>query len=163
MAIISISRGSFSGGKSLAECAALKLGYNCISREELVDAAVRRYRVPEKKLQDAMTKKPGLLDHLINEKSHYLLCLRAALVRMVKDERSIYHGNAGHLLLKGVPHLVRVRVIASIAFRTEAVMKSRHLDSKSAVEYIFMLTRNLKFAVITLVVLAILLASLAVH
>ncbi len=136
MAIITISRGSFSGGKSLAECTAAKLGYKCISREELVDAAVRRYRVPEQKLQDALTGKPGLLDRLINEKSHYLLCLRAALVRMVKDEKSIYHGHAGHLLLKGVPHLIRVRVIASMAFRTEAVMKSRHLDSRSAVEYI---------------------------
>ncbi|MCL5268909.1 MAG: cytidylate kinase family protein [Bacteroidetes bacterium] len=136
MAIITISRGSFSGGKSLAECAASKLGYSCISREVLVDAAVRRYDVPEQKLHDALTKKPGLLDHLTREKSHYLMCLRAALVRMVKDERVMYHGHAGHLLLKGVPHLLRVRVIASMEFRIKAVMEDQHSSKKEAIEYI---------------------------
>lgn len=136
MAIITISRGSFSGGKSLAECTALKLDYGCVSREALVDAAVKRYGVPEQKLHDALTKKPGILDHLTREKSHYLLCLRAALVRMVKDEKVMYHGHAGHLLLKGVPHLLRVRVIASMDFRIKAVMKGQHLGRKEAIEYI---------------------------
>ena len=136
MAIITVSRGSCSGGKSLAECVASKLGFSCISREALVDEAVKRYEVPEEKLRDALTKKPGLLDHLTREKSHYLMCLRAALIRMVKDERAVYHGHAGHLLLRGIPHLVRVRVIASMEFRTRAVMDSQHVGRKEAVEYI---------------------------
>ncbi len=136
MAIITISRGSFSGGKSLAECTASKLGYSCVSREALVDAAVKRYGAPEEKLHDALTKKPGLLDHLTREKSHYLMCLRAALFRMVKDEKVMYHGHAGHLLLKGAPHLIRVRVIASMDFRINSVMSHQHLSRKEAVEYI---------------------------
>jgi cytidylate kinase len=136
LAIITISRGSFSGGMRLAECVASKLGYSCISREELVETAVERYDVPEKKLYDALTKKPGLLDYLTKEKSHYLMCLRAALIRMVRDEKVIYHGHAGHLLLKGVPHLIRVRVIANIEFRIKAVMENRHLNRREAAEYI---------------------------
>ena len=32
MAIITVSRGTFSGGQSLAECVAEKLGYRCLPR-----------------------------------------------------------------------------------------------------------------------------------
>ena len=41
MSIITISRGTFSGGRDLAECLAQKLGYPCISREVIVEAAER--------------------------------------------------------------------------------------------------------------------------
>ena len=41
MPIISVSRGTFSGGKHLAEELAQDLGYPCISREIITDAAKR--------------------------------------------------------------------------------------------------------------------------
>ncbi|MCL4538277.1 MAG: cytidylate kinase family protein [Bacteroidetes bacterium] len=121
---------------SLADCAASELGYTCISRETLVNAAVQRYGVPEQKLMDALTRKPGFVDQLTKEKSHYLLCLRAALIRMAQDEKMMYHGHAGHLLLQGAPHLLRVRVIADMEFRINAVMNTRHLSRKDAVDFI---------------------------
>jgi FixJ family two-component response regulator len=40
MPIITISRGTFSGGKELAECLARSLGYACISREVLKGGAI---------------------------------------------------------------------------------------------------------------------------
>ena len=46
MAIITISRGTFSGGQSLAEYVAGKLGYRCLAREVLIEAA-RQYGVDE--------------------------------------------------------------------------------------------------------------------
>ena len=46
MAIITISRGTFSGGLQVAECVAEKLGYRCVSREVLVNAA-KQYGVLE--------------------------------------------------------------------------------------------------------------------
>jgi cytidylate kinase len=61
MAIITISRGSFSGGQGLAECITEKLGYRCISREVLVEAA-REYGVPLDKLSKALDEAPGLLE-----------------------------------------------------------------------------------------------------
>ena len=39
MAIITISRGTMSGGKKLAELLCQRLGYQCISREIIVEAA----------------------------------------------------------------------------------------------------------------------------
>ena len=54
MAIITISRGSFSKGKEVAEKVAAQLGYDCISREVLLDAS-DRFHIPEVKLIRATT------------------------------------------------------------------------------------------------------------
>jgi len=98
MAIITISRGTFSGGQSLAECVAEKLGYRCISREVLVEAAKAR-GVPLEKLSKSLSDVPGILEGMSLERVHYLAYIKAALVSAVKDEMAVYHGLAGHFLL----------------------------------------------------------------
>lgn len=135
MAIVTISRGTFSGGQSLAECVAEELGYRCISREVLVDAA-REYGVAEQRLSKALSEKPGILEGMKLERIHYLAYIRAALCKEVKDDRVVYHGHAGHLLLRGVPHVLRVRVIANMEFRIKAAMEAQQLSREEAIHYI---------------------------
>ncbi|MGC9027548.1 MAG: cytidylate kinase family protein, partial [bacterium] len=53
MAIITISRGTFSGGQMLAECLAKKLGYKSISREILIEVA-EKYGISENNLTRKM-------------------------------------------------------------------------------------------------------------
>ena len=135
MAIITISRGTFSGGKELAECVAEKLGYPCIARRVLVDAA-RDYGVPLEKLTHALADRPGILEGMGLERVHYLAYIRAELAKEAKDENIVYHGHAGHLLLRDVPHVIKVRVIASMDFRIKAAMKRRNLTEKEAIAFI---------------------------
>ena len=49
MTIITISRGSYTRGKEIAEKTSQKLGYACISREVLINAS-KDFNVPEIKL-----------------------------------------------------------------------------------------------------------------
>ena len=63
MAIITISRGTNSGGQSLAECVSKRLGYRCVSRELLVQAA-KDYGVEEEMLSKALEGKPGILERM---------------------------------------------------------------------------------------------------
>jgi len=135
MAIITISRGTFSGGQSLAECIAEKLGYRCISRQVLVRAA-KEYHVPLDNLAEALAEGPRLLDRLTTEKAHYLAYVRAALCKEVKDDNVVYHGLAGHLLIRGFPHLIRVRVIADMEFRIKAAMERNRMTRKESIDYI---------------------------
>jgi cytidylate kinase len=135
MAIVTISRGTFSGGQLLAACVAERLGYRCISREVFVEAA-KQYGVPLEKLSKALTEPPGFLHHLTAERIHYLAYIRAALCKEVKDDRVVYHGLAGHLLLKGFPNVLRVRVIADMEFRIKAAMERQNLSREKAVEFV---------------------------
>ena len=135
MAIITIARGTFSGGQSLAECIAEKLGYRCISRQVLVRAALE-YDVPLDRLADALAEGPRFLERLTTERAHYLAYVRAALCKEVKDDNVVYHGLAGHLLIRGLPHLIRVRVIADMEFRINAAMELNMMTRKEAIDHI---------------------------
>jgi len=135
MAVITISRGTFSGGQNLAERVAEKLGYRCISRQVLVEAA-RQYGVPLEKLSNALEDAPGFLERLTTERAHYLAYIRATLCKEVKDDGVVYHGHAGHLLLRGLPHVLRVRVIADMEFRIKGAMDRRHLSREKAIQFI---------------------------
>ena len=135
MAIITISRGTFTGGQVLAECIADNLGYRCISREVLVDAA-KQYGKLEEILQVALIDKPVISDRTTLERIHYLSYVRAALIKDAKDEKTVYHGHAGHLLLRGVPHVLRVRVIADMEFRIKAVIDRKHISREEAIRFI---------------------------
>jgi len=135
MAIITISRGTFSGGQKLAECVAEKNGYRCISREFLVRAATR-YGMQLEELSKALMEPPGFLERLTAERMRYLFCTRAALIRAVRDDNVVYHGLAGHFLLAGVPNVLRIRVIASMEFRIKAAMERNSLPRREAIEHI---------------------------
>ena len=135
MAIITISRGTFSGGKALAECVAEKLGYQCISREILREAAIH-YGVPVEALSRALNDKPGIFEGMTLAQTHYLTYIQAELIKAVKDENVVYHGLAGNFLLKDVPHLLRVRVIAGMEYRVLAAMERKNISRAEALNLI---------------------------
>jgi cytidylate kinase len=135
MAIITISRGTFSGGEGLAERVAKKLGYRCLSREILV-ATSMKYGIPEEKLSEAINGAPRMIEHLYSARKRYLACVRAALMKEAKGEDLVYHGHAGHFLLKDAPNVLRIRVIANMEFRIKSAMERNSLNEEQAIAYI---------------------------
>ena len=135
MSVITISRGSFSGGKMLAECLSRNLGYRCVDRDIIVESAAAR-GVSQEELRDALQKPPTLLERLQHKKYLYLALIQAALTEEVRTGKAVYHGNAGHLLLKGGPHILRVRVIAPIGFRLLMAENRLKISHNEAFEYI---------------------------
>ena len=58
MAIITISRGTFSGGKALAERLAERLDYPCLSREEILQDAADEFGISQEGLSAAINEPP---------------------------------------------------------------------------------------------------------
>ncbi len=135
MAIVTISRGSMSGGEALANCLAAKLGYPILGREVLVEAAAR-LGVPEEMLREKIQTSVGLIERLTRDRRVYLAALQSALADKCVSGDLIYHGNAGHFLLKDVPNVLRVRLISPMAMRIRAVVEQQGLTSEAAEEYI---------------------------
>ena len=135
MSIITISRGSMSGGQALAECVASALGVPCIGREILVSAA-GKVGVSAEQLSQNLEKSPGLWDRFTSERNLYVAGVQAALADLVASGSVVYHGHAGHLLLRGVPAVLRVRLIAPLSMRLRAVMERQHLKPDAAHAYI---------------------------
>lgn len=135
MAIITISRGTFSGGKLLAEDVAAKLGYTCLSREIIIEAA-EKYGVLEHNLFEAIQKGPSILQRFTFERQKYLTFIQAVLCEHARANNIVYHGHAGHFFLMDISHVLRVCVIAPMSYRIKAVMERQKLSEKEAVKYI---------------------------
>ena len=135
MAVVTISRGSASGGLLLAQKLGERLGYDIVSREDVIREAAR-FGAPEETLQEALLKPPTLLDRFKHERRRYLAFVQAALCERAQRDRIIYHGNAGHLLLQGVPHVLCIRLIASMPFRIRMVMEREQVSREEAIRHI---------------------------
>ena len=129
MSIITISRGSYSRGKEVAEKLAQALGYECISREILLEAS-EKFNIPEIKLVRAIHDAPSILERITYGKERYVAYLRAALLKHVQKDHVVYHGLAGHFFLQGIPHVLKVRIIADLEDRVQEEAARKHLGRR---------------------------------
>ena len=131
MAIITISRGSYSKGREVAEKTAQRLGYRVVSRDVLLEAS-DQFHIPEVKLVRAIHDAPSILDRFTHGRQCYLAYIQSALVSQAQTDNLVYHGLAGHLLLKGVPHVLKVRIIADLDARVQAEMAREDISDVDA-------------------------------
>ena len=66
----------------------------------------------------------------------FLTLFQAALTEEVCTGKAVYHGNAGHLLLRGVGHVLRTRIIAPLEKRVTMVQDRLKMSAEEAVAYI---------------------------
>jgi cytidylate kinase len=136
MAIITISRGTFSGGETLARRLKEQLGYPCLSREEIVREVLKKYGINKKELTAAMDEPPPFWEQVPGKRIAYLKCVTGALLDHIEEGNLIYHGHVGHLLLNTVSHVLRVRVVADMEFRIKAAMERKNLKREKAIAFI---------------------------
>jgi len=141
MAIITISRGTFSGGKALAECLSRTLGYRSIDRDMLVRRAATR-RVTEDNLRAALEQPPSFPDRFNHARYIYLALIQAALTEEVRGGRAVYHGLAGQLLLRGAPSLLRLRIIAPMEYRIRMAQERLNLSRGEVTAHIEAMDRD---------------------
>jgi cytidylate kinase len=119
----------------LATEVAERLGYEAVSREDLV-AEATGFGVSEGELREALVKPPGLWSRFSRQRNRYLAFVQATLCKRVQGGGVVYHGNAGHLLLPGVAHVLCVRLIAPVAFRVQNLRESAGMEEDEALAYI---------------------------
>jgi len=135
MAIITISRGSYSMGKEVAEKVARKLGYQCLAREVILEAS-KEFNIPEIMLVKAVHDAPSILERFSYGKEKFIAYFQAALLKCLRRDNVVYHGLAGHFYVKGVPHVLKVRIIADMKDRVQIVMDRENISRESALALI---------------------------
>ncbi len=135
MSIITISRGCYSHGKEIAEKVAVKLGYECVSREILIEAS-HFFHVPEMKLLKSLHDAPSILERITHGEDMYLSYVQAAFLEHAKKDNIVYHGHAGHLLMPEISHALKVRVIAELNQRIEFLQQKQNVSKDEAAAFI---------------------------
>ncbi len=131
MPVITITRASYSHGRMIAEKVARELNYQCIS-QEIISLASQQYDIPENWLRQAIEDAPSLFDHFSYGKKKYLAYIRSALLEYAAKDDIVYHGLAGHLLLEGVPNVLRVIISANIEERVKIEVEREKVSENEA-------------------------------
>jgi len=131
MSIITISRGSYSRGKEVAEEVARRLGYECISRDVIIEAC-DEFNVPEIKLIRAIHDAPSILERFTGGKKRFLSFFQAVLLDHFQKDNVVYHGLAGHFFIEDVSHVLKVRIIAEMEDRVRLEMEREGISESEA-------------------------------
>ena len=131
MPIITISRGSYSKGKEIAEKVAKELEYECIARKVLLEAS-DEFDISELKLVRAIHDAPSLLERLSVGKKKYVAFVRKEILDHFKKDNVVYHGLAGHFFVSGIAHVIKVRIIADMEERVRLEMEREGISKEKA-------------------------------
>src|SRR6059036_4039248 len=122
MAIITISHEMGAGGPEIGMSLAKRLGYRYVD-QELIQDAVRRYGLLEEKLSHLDESKPSLFERFDAETRRYITVLQTAVFEFAEQDRVVLMGRAGQWLLRGLPHVLRLRVMAPFDRRVKRLSK----------------------------------------
>jgi cytidylate kinase len=122
MAIIYISPQMGAGGPEIGMALAQRLGYRYVDQELLLDAA-RRYGLAEEKLSHLDESKPTLFERFDTETRHHITVLQTTCLEFAEDDNCVLMRGGGQWLLRGVPHVLRVRLIAPFEHRVKQWIK----------------------------------------
>lgn len=131
MPIITISRGSYFHGRAVAEKLAAKLGYGCLSRDEVIDT-LGDFQLPEIKLMRNLNDTFNVLDRFPHGKKRFTSAIKAAILKRFLAGKVVYHGLVGHHFVGNIQHVFKVRVIADTSLRVAEEMSREKIAEAQA-------------------------------
>ena len=123
MAVVTISSEIGSGAAELGKALAQRMQYRFVDREVISEAA-RRYGLVEAKLAGLDERKPSLFQRFDTETRRYVLGTQAALCAFAQEDDVVLMGRGGQWLLRGIPHVLRVRVTAPLEIRVQRLAEA---------------------------------------
>lgn len=121
MAIVTIAHVTGSGGPEIGTAVAERLGYRYVDREMISQAALK-YGVVEDKLTQLDETKPSLFERFDVETRQYITVLQSALLDVAEQDNVVINSRGGQILLRGIAHALRLRVIAPFDLRVKRVI-----------------------------------------
>ena len=144
MPLITLSRGTFTGSRHLVDRLVARLGYRTVSRKELYQKVHETYGADWDEVATIMERPPTLIEFAQGRKGgqsgkqrwRLFFAFQATLCDLLGLEKGLYHGQAGHLLLPGIQHVLRVRIVTPRAHRIANAMGKKSINRIEAIRRI---------------------------
>jgi cytidylate kinase len=131
MAVITVSRQLGSLGTKIAQKVAEVLQYEFVDKEK-IGMTLATYGLPELDLEKFDEKKPPLWDSLQMQRRKFLHFLQAVLTDYARKGKVILVGRGGQVLLRDLPGVLHLRMIAPFEVRLRRFMEQEKTDEKQA-------------------------------
>ncbi len=135
MSVIAIFSGLFCNSGAVVKDVIDSTGYRLISDEVIVAKAAETAGMPLNKVQRAFSAKTSVFNKFTHEKECSIACLRLALAERVRGGQAVVHGFSS-LLMPRIGHVLRVCIIADMAYRVERAVSVHGLTEKEALKRI---------------------------
>lgn len=135
MAIVTISRASHSKGSEIAQKVAQEIGGNCISRESLLETS-KEFDTPAMKLINSLNEVPSIFERFRFGKHRYITYIKAVFLKNLVEDKTVYHGFAGHYFVKDISHALKVCIFAKKTDRIKIVMDRDDISEAEASEFL---------------------------
>ncbi|MBF0457004.1 MAG: cytidylate kinase family protein [Nitrospirae bacterium] len=106
MAVITISKASM--GKTVADGVRREFCYGYFDSDEVFLAASKDFGVPEAKIRSALEVAPKFWGMSSATRQKLIACYQSTLAKFLLRGNVVYYGPAGHLLIQGVSHALKV-------------------------------------------------------
>jgi cytidylate kinase len=135
MSIVAISETAGSGAIEVGRTLAATLGYAFADRE-IIEKAAEGYGEGVTTLTHATEEKPTLWERLTDTQRRYVTYVEATILEMAARDNVVLAGRASTVVLRHVPHVLRVRITASARVRVERLENQQGLVHEAAVDYV---------------------------
>lgn len=123
MSIITITAGSYSNGKQIAESAAKRLKYEYADSEIILSLVSGEFGVSESDLARVLKEAPSGVGMFSKARPEYIIFIETLLAEYLLKNNIVYYGVVGLSLIKEISHVLKVRIIANLEDRITTGMK----------------------------------------
>jgi cytidylate kinase len=141
MSVITISRQLGSLGTEIAQAVAKKLNYEYMDKDKISES-LADYGLPSPEVEKLDEKKPPFWDSLSIQRRKYLHLIQALIYDFASKDNVVIIGRGGQVLLKDLPGVLHVRIIAPFDVRIQRIMKEGGGGEKQAAEILRRSDRN---------------------
>jgi cytidylate kinase len=131
MAVITVSRQMGSLGTEIAQILAERLQYEYVDKDK-IGKVLTTYGLPELDLEKFDEKKPPFWDSWQIQRKKFLHFLEAGIYEFARKGNVVIVGRGGQVLLKDLPGVFHLRVIAPLAVRVQRVLAEEKDEKQTA-------------------------------
>ncbi len=136
MPVITLFGGIFCREEDVTKELCKRIGYSLLGDADVLAEASKLSGMSAQKMGKAFSAKTSVFNKFTHEKERSLAYLRLTLAQMLSDDRFVLQGFTGHLIPKAVSHVLRVCLIADLAFRSSSALQERAISESEAVKLI---------------------------
>jgi hypothetical protein len=132
MAILTVAREFASGGAEIGQSVAQRIGYDYLDRTRILEdmkAAGGRW---EKLGEDFDERSPNVWERYDWSFLGFVALSQSIMLEHALKDNVVIMGRGANFLLKGISHVLSIRVVAPLELRVERVVKREDIDRDTA-------------------------------
>jgi cytidylate kinase len=132
MAILTIARKYGSGGREIGHAISEQLNYEYVDRKKILDDMRTTGKQWEERAKYFDENYPNIWERYDWSFRGFVALNQSYFLNYALKDKVIIMGRGGNFLLKGIPFVLRVRIIAPIEKRMEKVMEREGVNNENA-------------------------------